>query len=398
MYISFDISTIILALIIATTCISLIFILWEFLNYRSLNNSLKKSNSINRLSKTDTCEENSGVSVVVYCNNDSSKLMRNLPVLLAQDYPLYEIIVVNDGKSESTQNYVEHLSHTHENLKFTSTPDDARNLSRKKLALMVGIKAAKYDIILTTNANCTPASDKWISSMARHFTTGVDVVIGYSHLTSGTDTKKGHKIRAFLSLRNTIKYLIQALRHKPYRGNSNNLAYRKNLFLKNKGFSHSMHLHYGEDDLFINEISTHNNTQVEISPESIVSVHYDYPSKMFKILKLRHGFTEKLIKSPAFILDSLLSVIYYLIFIGIIAIVAFDYCNIISIASCIAILLLTIIPQIIIYRKTAQLLQSPLLGLQVPLFMLLKPLINKYYKFENNRHTDYNYTWQRLRH
>lgn len=397
MHISLDISPIILILIVITAVLSLTYTLWEFFNYRSIKKSINRSSGRQRLGKNDNCNENLGVSVIIYSDNKVAKLKRNLPQFLSQEYPLYEIIVVNDGINEMIQDYIDRLSLEHDNIHYTYTPDDARNLSRKKLALMVGIKAAKYDIILTTNANCAPQSCLWISAMANNFAEGADVVIGHSKLEDGTDNKKGNLLRSFMSLRNATKYLVHAIRHKPYRGTSDNLAYRKSLFFKNKGFSRSMHLHYGEDDLFINEITTINNTCVELSPESIISVSHDYPAHIFKTTKLQHCFTEQKIHSGAFILSSISSTIYYAIYTGIVAIIILGYSNLAIVAIALIILLATIIPQMITYRKTAQSLQSVELLFTTPIFTLLHPIINLFYKLKSKRHTAYNYTWQRLK-
>ena len=285
----------------------------------------------------------------------------------------------------------------YDNLHYSYTPDTASNLSRKKLALMLGIKAAKYDIILTTNAHCTSQSDKWISSMACHFATGADVVIGYSNLTKDNDTSFGCRLRAFLYLRHATKFLVYAIHHKPFRGNSNNLAYRKSLFFKNKGFHRSMHLHFGDDDLFINEITTKHNTCVEISPESIISLQYNNPARIFNILKLRHCFTERMIRSWAFTQASLSTITFYCCILSAFSLIVSGFYNLITLSVGVFLLLFAIIPQMILYRKIAKLLQSQELMFTVPFFTLLHPFVNLYYNLNSRRHTDYNYTWQKLK-
>ena len=397
MHISFDIDPIILILAGISLALSIIYILWEYIDLRSLKGSVNTSDSLNMLNRQSSCAQEQGVSVIVFSDNNAINLAQNLPHILSQDYPLFEVIVVNDGKNEEINDYLERMSLDYENLHHSYTPDDARNLSRKKLALMIGIKAAKYDIILTTNANCKPQSDKWIASIARHFSAGAEVVIGHSRILDGTDNKNGKLLRSFLTLRNSIKYLVQAINAKPYRGTSNNLAYSKELFFKNKGFSRSMHLHYGEDDLFINEIATHENTHVEISPESVMIAHFDNPARMFQILKLRHTFTERKIRSSAFLKESLKSLVYIANPLVAIVMLILGYTNAIVIAIPVLLAILTIIPQIIIYRKTTETLQARKLMLTVPVFTFIQPVINCYYKLKSRRHTSYNYTWQPLK-
>lgn len=391
MHISLDIPPIIYILLSISSVFSLIYIIWEFINYHSLKKSIEKSSKSNSLNKHSECDESCGVSVIVYSNNNPNNLVKNLPTILNQDYPLYEVIVVNDGKNEDISDYIERLSLQHPNLHYSYTPDDAHNLSRKKLSLMIGIKAAKYDIILTTNSYCMPQSDKWISSMARHFAQGKDVVIGHSVENFST------AMHSFLSLRNTIKYLVHALRHKPYRGTSNNLAYRKSIFFNNKGFSRSMHLHYGEDDLFVNEITTHNNTAIELTTESITIVNYENPTKAFNSQKLHQAFSERKIRSTAMILSPIRTSLYFSCLIILCGTIILGYNNLIIISASLLIALLFIILQIIIYRKTAYLLQSEILLFSIPLFTLIQPIVNTYYRLKCYHHRSYFYTWQPLR-
>lgn len=397
MYISFDIAPIILILLGASLLFTLIYILWEYRKYRSLKNAIADSAKINSTFNDNPADESIGVSVVVYANNDTVRLAHNLPLLLEQNYPLFEVIVVNDGATESTKDLLAELELKHQNLYYTFTPDDACNLSRKKLSLMLGIKAAKYEIIITTNSNCTPQSRDWISSMAKHFPQGADVVIGYSRLAHGCDKKTGNVLRSFLSLRNGITYLTQAIRHKPYRGTSDNLAYRKSLFFANKGFSHSMHLHYGDDDLFVNEIATKENTHVEISLESIITTQYDRPEKMFQLDRIRHEFTSRLIKTTAFLKTHIQSTIYYLNLLTIVSSIILGYTNIVVLSTSAIIFITTITLQILLYRKIASILQSRRLALLIPFLTIIQPIANCYYRLKSRRHTACNYTWQPLK-
>lgn len=395
MHIFLDISPIIFILAGISFFFSIIFIIWEYLDFRSLKKAVSNHHSYSP--DISPKEESCGVSIVVYAGSNTAVLARNLPKILDQDYPLYEVIVVNDGKSESTSDFIERLSLQHKNLHYSFTPDDARNLSRKKLALMLGIKAAQYDIILTTNSNCTPQSRHWVSSIARHFSSGVDVVIGHSRLSENSDTGRGCRLRSFIYMKNTIKYLVQAIRRKPYRGTSDNLAYRKSLFLSHKGFSQSMHLHYGDDDLFVNEIAIHGNTHVELSPESIITVSHDNPAKALQTLKLHRTFSESKIRSSAFFLENLKTAIYILNIMLIAGIAVLGFNNPIIIAVLVFTAAIMFIPQIITYRKTAETLQLRKLLFSIPIFTLLTPAVEWHYKIKCRRHKSYFYTWQPLK-
>lgn len=397
MHISFDITQTIFTLFGISLLISVILILWEYYNLYVLRKSIKESSNTPTFFSTSTCDDSNGVSVIIYSDNNLRNLTQNLPLIISQDYPLYEIIVVNDGENEAISDFIYRLSLDHENLHYSYTPDDARNLSRKKLALTIGIKAAKYDIILTTNSNCCPKSNKWISSIAKHFQTGTDVVIGYSHISENDDTTKWNRLRYFLALRNNLRYLVQAICRKPYRGTSDNIAYRKSLFFKHKGFSHSMHLHSGEDDIFINEITTRENTKVEITQESMMLTYYENPARMFQTLTLRNSFTESNIRSTAFTLSYLNTLLSVINIGAMISIIVIDYRNIISLCTPILLAVLYTVFHIIIYRKTANLLCSRKLLFSIPLFSLISPISDIYYKLKSKRHTAHNYTWQSLK-
>ena len=99
-----------------------------------------------------------------------------------------------------------------------------------------------------------PASNQWLKLMARNFTPQTQIVLGYS----GYDRTKGwlHKRTAFDTLFQSLRYLGFALAGKPYMGIGRNLAYRKELFFQQKGFSKYLNLQRGEDDLFINQLAT----------------------------------------------------------------------------------------------------------------------------------------------
>lgn len=370
---------------------------WNILNYRTLYKNIQSSNSLPTLSKDSPHEESQGVSVVVYADNNALTLADTLPQILKQDYPLYEVIVVNDGANEDIHDLLKRLSYTSPNLRYTFTPDDAHCVSRKKLSLMIGIKAAKYDAIITTNAYCFPQTRQWISSIARHFANGANVVLGHSKLANGCDTGCGAGLRSYLTVQNTVKYLVQALRYKPYRGISDNLAFRKELFFRNRGYAQSMNLHYGEDDIFIKEIATHDNTQVEMSPESFVTYKHIDPARRFSELWQEHAFTERQIRSAAFFFASLRSGIY-ISNIGIIAaICVLGYHNIIISAAAVALILFLTIPTAVCYKKTAQLFQERTLCFLAPIFAFIHPLANMTYKMKSRCQKSSYYTWQQLK-
>lgn len=234
------------------------------------------------------------LSVVICARNESENLRRNLPAILKQDYPDFEVIVINDGSTDESEDLLSELEEEYPNLYHSFTPDSARYISRKKLALTLGIKASKYDWLVFTEADCTPVSDKWLRRIARNFTPSTDIVLGYS----GYERGKGwlHKRGSFDSLFTSLRYLGFALAGKPYMGIGRNLAYRKELFFKVKGFSTHLNMQRGEDDLFINQIANENNTRVETSPDSVIRMQPVERYKDWKEEKVSYMATARFYK------------------------------------------------------------------------------------------------------
>lgn len=206
------------------------------------------------------------VSVVICARNEENNLEQFLPMVLEQKYPEYEVVVVDDCSSDDTDMVLKRLSQKYKHLRTTTIKPDEKFSHGKKLALTIGIKAAKYDWLLLTDADCRPESDNWIASMAQNFQGNTKVVLGYG----GYIPSKGllNKLIRFDTFFIAMQYLSFALFGKPYMGVGRNLAYKKELFFQNKGFaSHSL-LNSGDDDLFIQQVSNKSNTVVEFSTQS----------------------------------------------------------------------------------------------------------------------------------
>ena len=204
------------------------------------------------------------VSVIICARNEATCLEKFLPKLLTQDYPDYEVIVVNDCSEDRTEEVLEQLAGRYPRLRVTTIKKDEKFRHGKKLALTIGIKAAKNDLLLLTDADCAPESPRWISHMQKHFSRKTDFVLGYGGYFSGKGWLNLH-IRmdtAWIAM----QYLGYALAGIPYMGVGRNLAYRKNIFFENRGFASHTHLESGDDDLFVNAHARKNNIRVEIAP------------------------------------------------------------------------------------------------------------------------------------
>lgn len=206
------------------------------------------------------------ISVVICARNEADNLERFLPPVLEQDYPEFEVVVVNDRSTDRTEEVLALLAGKYPGLRFTGIPVNGKYAHGKKLALTVGIKSARYDHLVLTDADCYPASDRWLRRMSSHFSRKRKIVLGYG----GYERKKGllNLLIRYETVFTAIQYLSSAIRGKPYMGVGRNLAYDRALFFENRGFASHYHLSSGDDDLFVNETATGENTAVELAPEA----------------------------------------------------------------------------------------------------------------------------------
>ena len=220
--------------------------------------------------------EKPGVSVVLCARNEGYNLRPYIQSLLTQDYPLYEVIIVNDGSEDDTQTVIDEYAALDKRVKTTFVPIGARMRSTKKLGLTLAAKAAQYDYLLLTDADCRPES---ISSMMEGFNKGerIEVVLGYGAYFS--EDSLLNEVIQYDTLFNGVHYLGAAATGKPYMGVGRNLAYRKETFFEHGGFSDLMTEGAGDDDLFVNKVATKHNTAIVCTPESVT---WSVPKRTWK--------------------------------------------------------------------------------------------------------------------
>ena len=209
---------------------------------------------------------NEGISVIVCAKNEEKNLKRFLPLILEQDHPNFEVVVVNDSSSDQTEDVLIQLSARHKQLRYTSIPVNDKLMRGKKLALTIGLKSARFDQVLLTDADCYPASNQWLNRMVAHMNDEKQIVLGYG----GYERHRGvlNTLIRYETVFTAMQYFSFAIMGKPYMGVGRNLAYEKSLFFENKGFARHYHLPSGDDDLFVNENATGANTAVEFSKEA----------------------------------------------------------------------------------------------------------------------------------
>jgi cellulose synthase/poly-beta-1,6-N-acetylglucosamine synthase-like glycosyltransferase len=210
--------------------------------------------------------DKNSVSVIICARNEAENLQKFLPAVLEQDYPDYEVIVVNDCSDDSTYDVLGKYLLKYPHLKVSNVNKDPKFTHNKKFAQFIGIKAARNEILLFTDADCSPESNKWIESMAARFTGKTDFVLGYG----GYLPRRGllNRYIRYDSMTIAMQYLGMAIRGVPYMGVGRNLAYRRSVFFNNKGFGSHYNIISGDDDLFVNSNAGKKNTSVEFRKES----------------------------------------------------------------------------------------------------------------------------------
>lgn len=343
--------------------------------------------------------ENCGqpVSVVVRAFNDGENLEKLLPVLLGQEYsPGFEIIVVNEGGSEETTDIVEALRVSFDNLYLTYTPDHGLNVSAKKLAVTLGVKAARHDIVVLTGADSVIDSPHWLSRMTLPFADpDTEVVLGYSVPDFRADRGMGRRTRAFNHTEAAVAWIDEAISGRPYRGTESNIAFRTKVFFDNKGFSSSLNLREGVDDIFVNEITRRDNTALELSRQSHVLTGLYDPKGQLRNYRRSHAFTGRFVPHRgAFKLN--LGALSMLTAIGLLAwasVMAWPNA-VIAVASAVLVLTMLIVT-VWSWHKAFVALGSRRLRLTLPWLMLTRPLRAFVFGIKARMAPARNYTYSR---
>ena len=245
-------------------------------------------------SKTPS-QKNIAVSVIICAKNEAENLKQFLPHILEQDYPDFEVVLINDASHDNTLNIIEAFAKTHNNIKIVNVENIEAFWGNKKYALTLGIKAATHDYLLLTDADCKPISKYWITAMSSHFSNTKSIVIGYGCYKKSKYSFLNTLIR-FETLLTAIQYFSYAKLGIPYMAVGRNLAYRKDEFFKAKGFMSHMSIRSGDDDLFINQAANSVNTTLCYSKDSFTESLPETSFKDWLKQKRRHISTSKYYK------------------------------------------------------------------------------------------------------
>lgn len=239
--------------------------------------------------------KNTPVSVVICAKNEAENLKRFIPSIINQDYPEFEIVLINDSSYDDTQDIIENFAIKHSNIKIVNVKNVETFWGNKKYALTLGIKAAKHDLLLFTDADCEPASKYWIKEMSAHFDNQKSIVLGYGGYSKIKYSFLNKLIR-FETLITAVQYFSFAKIGLPYMGVGRNLAYKKEEFFKANGFIKHIKLHSGDDDLFINQVANSKNTAINISENSFTYSTAKSTFKTWYRQKRRHVSTASFYK------------------------------------------------------------------------------------------------------
>ncbi|MCZ8143663.1 glycosyltransferase [Flavobacterium sp.] len=218
------------------------------------------------------------VSVIVCAKNEAENVLKLVPLLAEQDYPQFEIVLIDDASSDDTLAHFEHFETVYPNIKLVKVENNEAFWGNKKFALTLGIKAAKYEYLLFTDADCYPTSNQWIKEMTGHFTAQKTIVLGYGAYEKVKGSFLNMLIR-FETLLTAIQYFAWARLGKPYMGVGRNMAYKREEFFRVRGFMDHMKIRSGDDDLFINQAANGKNTVCSYTAESFT---YSQPKTKFK--------------------------------------------------------------------------------------------------------------------
>ncbi len=309
------------------------------------------------------------LSVIICGRNELENFKKNLPLILNQNYPDFEVIVVNDCSVDDSQYYLKDLAGEYPHLKIVTLKEDIRFRRGKKFAVSMGVKAAIHDILVFTDADCAPKSEFWLKYIQRHYEQpNVEIVLGYSPY---------EKLSGFLNALiryetffTALNYLSFALTGTPYMGVGRNLSYKKELFFKGKGFAAHMHIPSGDDDLFVNQHATKDNVVIEIDEQSQQLSEPKLTWKSYWQQKNRHQGAGKLYKSKHKYMLSIQAISAMLFYVSLVVLLILK----VELVFVISVFFVRLVLQAIIYSKAMR-------KLCVPDLIWYFPLLEPFYYF-----------------
>lgn len=235
------------------------------------------------------------VSVVIVAHNEAEFLKKSLPYLLEQDYPDYEVVVVDYTSQDDTRFVLHVCSENYPNLKPITFSEDVNMFHGKKYPLSIGIKSATKDVILLTEPECVPNSFSWIREMVSAYGRGVDMALGYSVLQG--DKSLTTALQRYEDMVFNATFIGSAMMGNPFTATGRNLSYRRDFFFRSGGFISHYSISEGADDIFVNQNADKNNTALSLSPDAAVTYNAQESFRLWHRQRIRQRSTRRYYKT-----------------------------------------------------------------------------------------------------
>lgn len=253
------------------------------------------------------------VSVIICAKNEAHHITETLGSVLGQDYKTtHEILLVNDNSEDETRYIAEEFQKTFKHLTIIDLVQEAKLIAGKKFPLSMGIRSSKYETLLLTDADCIPASEFWMQYMQDAYQDEKEIILGYGAYFKHPGVL--NKLIRWETFHSALQFLSYALAKQPYMGVGRNLSYKKEVFLRNKGFANINHLPSGDDDLFISKVATASNVGICIAPEAHTLSQPKTTFGSWFNQKKRHYTTSNFYKPKHKFLLGLYSVSHFLVY------------------------------------------------------------------------------------
>lgn len=227
------------------------------------------------------------VSIVICAKNEAENLKKNLKVVLIQNYPKFEVIIVNDQSTDNTVEMLAEYFDRNENLRLLNIKPGVKPLAGKKFALKTGIENAQYDIIVVTDADCKPVSAHWLEHLIGSYLSDTTFVLGYSPFFK--EPTFLNKMIRYENVMTAMQYLSFARAGMPYMGVGRNMTFRKKAFMNWNGYAKSKNVPTGDDDLLVNALATGRNTDICLHKDSFVFTEAKTTWRDWLRQKIRHS-------------------------------------------------------------------------------------------------------------
>ncbi|MDD2575997.1 MAG: glycosyltransferase [Bacteroidales bacterium] len=315
------------------------------------------------------------VSVVMCVKDDAYNLEKKLPIILEQEYPNFEVVVVNDASKDETEYVLRVLQEIYPNLNVVNLYNNVNGFLGKKYPLSLGIKSAKNEIILLTESDTMPLNYNWITTMVKGFKQKKDIVLGFTNFEQKPTFL--NTLMHYENLTSAMNYLGNAMLNNPFMGQGRNMAYKREFFFETGGFISQYNISVGEDDLFINKNANSKNTSVILNKESMNLASPKEKREEWVIQKKKHFKSMYHFKLKDKIISTLMPFATLLIYVLVALSIVFQFPWQYAILP----LVLKYTFQIIVYYKSSKTLATKQVAFLSPLLEVLFLFINTTIRF-----------------